>query len=135
MRIHTDTLTREQLYAALPFDVHAYITPKGSRKRARAFEVTLFVLEKDDLHRRYGNSGGYGSSEDVAATWDEWGVWMARLYEIDPDALIGWYESYHHFLDMTTRHRDCVRMDNKPTSVAYRTHMAPWLESPALVTA
>lgn len=127
MKIYSDTLTTSDLYAALPDGVSAYVTPKGSRKRARAFDVTLYVDEKDELHRRYGNSGGYGRSNDVAATWDEWGVWMERLYDLDPDALIGYYESYDHFIEQTQRHANYVRMAHKPTSLEARTHTAPWL--------
>lgn len=129
MRLHSDILTERDLLASLPANVHAYVTSHGSRKRARAFEVTLYVTQKDELHRRYGNSGGYGSAEDVAATWDEWGTWMQNLYYIDPDALIGWYSSYHHFLEMTMRDRAYHRQFHKPTSLAYRTHTAPWLDS------
>ena len=132
MRLHTDVLTSKDLYAALPPGVLAYVTQKGSRKRARAFEVTLYVLDKDELHRRYGNSGGYGASDDVAATWDEWGVWMQRLYEIDPQALIGWYASYSNFINETNRQRNYVRMAHKPEHVEYKTHTAPWLESQVL---
>lgn len=128
MRIHTDTLTHSELVAALPGGVYAYITAKGSRKRDHAFEVTLYVFEKDALHRRYGNSGGYGRSDDVAATWDEWGVWIAKLYKSDHDALIGPYESYSSFFDSTMKHRDYVQSWNKPTSLAWRTHLAPWLD-------
>lgn len=127
MRIHTDKLSANDLRAALPDGVHAYITPKGSRKRARAFEITLFVIQRDELHMRLGNSGGYGASSDLAATWDEWGIWMARLYELDSRVLIGWYESHDHFVAMTTRQRDYVRMVAKPHHIKYRTHLAPWL--------
>ena len=128
MRIHT-CLTRSQLYAALPDGVNAYITPKGSRKRERAFEVTLYVMEKNDLHRRYGNSGGYGNSNDVAATWDEWGMWMVELYALDPDALIGWYADEADFYAKTYAHREYVLRAHKPGSLATRTQTAPWLDS------
>ena len=126
MRIHT-RLTATDLTAALPFDVFAHITPKGSRKRERAFEVTLYVLEKDELHRRFGNSDGYGASNEVAATWDEWGVWMAALYALDPHAVIGWYETQEDFLRITRRERQRHESQYKSTSIAYRTHRAPWL--------
>ena len=131
MRLHTDVLTEADLREALPSEVCAYITPHGSRKRRRAFEVTLYVTAKDELHTRYGNSGGYGASSDVAATWDEWGIWIARLFERDYRALIGWYESWGHFLDATERHRDYVRRTTKPHHIAWRTHLAPWLDPPA----
>jgi hypothetical protein len=128
MRIFSDTLTTNDLYEALPAGVLANITTKGGRNRRHSFEVTLYVLEKDELHRRYGNSGGYGSRDDVAATWDEWGLWIEKLFDLDPDALIGHYESYSHFLDQTDHARNVGRMYNKPESLNYRTHTAPWLD-------
>jgi hypothetical protein len=127
MRIHTSA-TYAEVRAALPQGVFAYITEHKSRKRDRAFEVTLFVTQKDELHRRYGNSGGYGRSDDVAATWDEWGLWMVGVYEADPEAIIGWYETEHDFYDITRRERDRVRAFNKPTSIMCRTRTAPWLD-------
>lgn len=128
MRIHT-SLTQQEVYSSLPDGVHANIMRHNSRKRDHAYEVTLYVHTKDDLHRRFGNSGGYGAATDVAATWDEWGIWMANIYEKDPDAIIGWYESHSHFLDTTRHERDRVRQWNKPTSLQVRMKTAPWLEA------
>lgn len=130
MRIHTDTLTARDLYASLPEGVYLNVTEHGSRQRARAFEVTLYLYEKDDLHRRFGNSGGYGASDLVAATWDEWGIWLEALYELDPVLFCNYYPSYLDFVSSTRRHRDYVRSFNKPESLAYRTHTAPWLNDP-----
>lgn len=128
MRLHSDVLSRDDLYAALPKGVAANVSEHGSRKRARAFEVTLYVYAKDDLHRRFGNSGGYGNSEDVAATWDEWGVWMDRLYEIDPAAIIGYYKDSADFIAQTKHHYEYVQRSHKPGSLEARTHTAPWLQ-------
>jgi hypothetical protein len=127
MKIHTDKLTLADLQEALPDGVYAHITPKGSRSRLHAFDVTLYVLGRDELHTRLGNSGGYGASGELAATWDEWGIWMDRLYDRDPSVVIGWYRDYAHFMEMTTRTRNYVRMDAKPHHVKYKTHTAPWL--------
>lgn len=127
MKVYSDTLTERDLRAALPAGVHAYITERGARKRARCFDVTLYVAEKDELHRRFGNSGGYGAKDDVAATWDEWGLWLAALYFRDAEALCGYYESPEHFVRETRRYRDYVRETMPPTSLAARTHKAPWL--------
>lgn len=128
MRLHTDTLTIDDLVAALPPGVFMYCTTKGSRKRKVAYEVTLYVFFKDELHLRLGNSGCYGSSTDVAATWDEWGVWVHALYSLDESAIIGWYENPLHFFEITSREREYVTMAHKPESLAARTHTAPWLE-------
>jgi hypothetical protein len=127
MRIHTDTLTARDLHASLPEGVYLDVTAHGSRSRARAFEVTLYLYEKDDLHRRFGNSGGYRASTDVAATWDEWGIWLKALYELDSDLFCNYYPTYLDFVSSTRRRRDCVRSCNKPESLTCRTHTAPWL--------
>jgi hypothetical protein len=129
MLLYSDTLTKADLYAALPAGVDAYVTQKKARKRDHAFDVTLYVYERDELHRRAGNSGGYGSSSDIAATWDDWGIWMWNLYQRDPDAIIGWYKSPSHFLEVTRKERDRIRQWNKPESLQVRTHTAPWLDT------
>jgi hypothetical protein len=127
MRIHTSATYRD-ICSCLPRGVSAYITEHGSRSRERAFEVTLYAYAKDDLHRRYGNTGGYGRSDDVAATWDEWGLFMVALYEIDPEWTCTYYPTEADFYDRTRRHREYVRLANKPESLAARTHTAPWLD-------
>ncbi len=126
MRIHT-SLTQAEVYACLPTGVYANIGEHGSRKRDRAFEVTLYVYESDSLHRRHGNSGGYGSTDLYAATWDEWGVWMDNIYKRDGDAIIGWYETRAMFEEVTRNERDRIIGWNKPESLQVRTHRAPWL--------
>ncbi len=126
MRIHT-SLTQAEIYACLPDGVDAYITRHNSRKRENAYEVTLYVYEKDELHRRFGNSSGYGRSSDVAATWDEWGIWIDNVWEKDPSAIFPYYDSYADFMDATRRHREYVRSFRKPESLEVRTHKAPWL--------
>jgi hypothetical protein len=128
MRIHTDTITRDDLHRLLPDGVYLDVSEHGSRKRARAFEVSLFVFEKDALHRHLRNSGKYGASDSISATWDEWGVWFQRLYDIDRDAIIGWYETYSHFLSITAREQSRVAAQYKPDSLYARTHTAPWLD-------
>lgn len=129
MKIHTCASIGEVYGAAHKAGVFAYVTQKGSRKRERAFDVTLYVESKDDLHRRFGNSGGYGRSNDVSATWDEWGLFMVALYDIDPEAIMGWaYATRPEFYERTREERDRTRKFYKPESLAYRTHTAPWLD-------
>lgn len=82
MRIHSDTLTRESLggmLADLPGVYFDHISTHGSRKRRRGLEVRLIG------NSPYWNMAG----TDKAATWDEWGVFMARVFDADPFALIG----------------------------------------------
>lgn len=85
MRIHSDILAADDIHAATRDLPGVYVTASrhGSRARQRAFDVSL------EGNGRRKNSGRYGAAEDFGATWDEWGVVMARLFDIDPDAFWG----------------------------------------------
>jgi len=86
MRLHTDVLTRFDLIAMAADGPIAFeqLTEHGSRSHARAFEVKL---TGSGTHT---NSGSYGARTDVqAATWDEWGIFLGRLYDLDPQMLAG----------------------------------------------
>lgn len=83
MRLHTNKIDATHLHEAtlnLP-GVSVQWTMHGSRSHARAFEVSL---------TGNGQTGGqWGNTDQKSATWDEWGTFLAALYEIDPDALWG----------------------------------------------
>ena len=116
MRLHSDIITRTDIFAALPRDVGAEVMEHGSRKRARAFEVSLSGLGA--RHTRKKNSGQYGAGYDYAATWDDWGLWLAALYEIDPDMHATYYKNRDDFYEQTRR--------RVPDGM-----VAPWLEATA----
>jgi hypothetical protein len=105
MRIHTDSLTEKDIYEATAragSAVRVVVTEHGSRSRARAFNVTL-----SGTSSRRRNTGNYGAAgEDSywgpdrshAATWDEWGMFLAELFRRDPNAVVpNIYESAEHF--------------------------------------
>jgi hypothetical protein len=110
MRIHSDILMRADFASALSgtgLDADGVyldgVTSHGSRKRARAYEVTLRAIHGKDRNgktRRWPNGGAYGAETGYgnAATYDEWGYWIARLYGSDPRAIIGPYKSRADFL-------------------------------------
>jgi hypothetical protein len=100
MRIHSDILTvndfsRAISAAGLSGDVWVdECSPRGSRKRQRAHEVRLAANPGRDIEgksRRPHNDGKYGAerSEIKAATYNEHGWWMAELYKLDPEMIIG----------------------------------------------
>lgn len=121
MRIHSDVLTSTDLHTALrtaraaraehPIGADVFVarcSRHGSRKRDHALEVRLLADGRqipaavaEDLRvatgrnyrtRRLPNSGAYGADHGVyAPTWCEYGWWMAALYAIDPEAIIGQY--------------------------------------------
>lgn len=85
MRLHTDTLTRADLHAAIAragLEVHNLTaTEHGSRSHTRAWNVHLTGTSS----RRPNN----GNTDAYAATWDEWGMFFAELYRRDPQMLAG----------------------------------------------
>lgn len=97
MRIHSDILTEQQIrdaVAEVP-GVSVYrITPHGSRSRKRAFEVFLTG------HGR--NGGQYGNLDGHTASWDDWGMVLARLYMLDRELTIPRaYVDLEHFRQVT----------------------------------
>lgn len=112
MRIHTSVdaaQIRESLRAAEALNgvpAHVYIdrlATCGSRSHDHAFDVHLGADEKmTGEKRRPPNSGSYGASDDGrfarwAATYDEWGWFLAQVFEADPDAKAGPYGSRRDF--------------------------------------
>lgn len=82
MKIHTDRLTMSDLFdaakiARVEFD---RLDQKGSRSRARAFDFTL-----TGESRRRPNNRGQGDPDAYAATWDQWGVFLAVLFDRDDE--------------------------------------------------
>lgn len=78
MRLHTDTLTMQDVReAARRAGVDLYrMTTHGSRKRARAYDVILEGAGRTGT--RYGQN-----TDMIAATWDEWGIFLAELFRRD----------------------------------------------------
>lgn len=87
MRIHTN-LTEVQLHMGIPRGVGLTFTHHGSRKRPHAFEVTLTGYGARHT-RRKNAGGGYYMPNEYAATWSDWGRWLASLYERDPAMIVG----------------------------------------------
>lgn len=85
MRLHSDIITITDVYAVTKDLPGVYVTASehGSRSKARAFEVSL------EGNGYLKNTGQYGAGDEYGATWDEWGVFIARLFEIDPNAFWG----------------------------------------------
>lgn len=86
MRIHTDNITLRDVFEAARIAGVEFgrCDQKGSRSRARAFDVTL----RGDSNRR-PNHGTSRSADrfdcgEYAATWDQWGVFLSVLFDLDP---------------------------------------------------
>ena len=111
MRIHSDIITEAHVTQALNAVKNAglvadcvytdRLTTHGSRKRKGAVDVTLgstlgesFISSQVlEYLEGYGGLGGAGASPDLSrsATWHEWGAFIAELFAIDPEAVIGQY--------------------------------------------
>ena len=98
MRIHTDSLAIADLLAAQQRagdGVTCKAEQRGSQKRDAAWEVKLYGTST----RRPNDRGAWRADGDVhAATWDEWGMFLAELFRRAPNATEpGVYESAEHF--------------------------------------
>lgn len=123
MRLHTDRLLASDVMDALDnvknrgrvgedvqFEV---LESRRSRSHYRAYEVRLGSFSPK---RRPKNTGKRGSDSDAAwraASWDEWGWFMAEVYRMDQ--FVKWGSTYHgraQFNRMTTgRFMDVSEMD------------------------
>ena len=113
MRLHSDVLTYTQQIRNIFLEVRgtdriadhvflARIETHGSRSRAQAFDISLSAYDKlDGEIRHYKNSGGYGASDEYAATYDEWGFFIEALFAADPDMIFGGYKGRDNYHDQT----------------------------------
>ena len=86
MRIHTNENTMSNIMdaakiARVNLDV---LESHNSRTHDAAFEVIL-----SGESRRRQNTGKSSRDREFAATWDQWGVFLSVLFNIDPDMRCG----------------------------------------------
>lgn len=121
MRIHTDHLTTYDIHnAALVANVGILdFSVQGSRSRGISMDVWL-----SGSHY----AAGQHDHETPAATWDEWGVFLAELFKIDPDAKCGHYDGRDDFIAKTTdEYNRFVRWQQNSTHNRALIKTAPWL--------
>lgn len=94
MKIHSDILTSADIYRATSdlSGVYAEAVTKGSRSRKAGIEFSLTGTSS-----RRPNSGRSGAGDDYAATWDEWGIVLGRLFALDPNATCTYYKDADDF--------------------------------------
>ncbi|HEU4967238.1 MAG TPA: hypothetical protein VFT53_07270 [Candidatus Saccharimonadales bacterium] len=98
MRIHTNTLTALDLFEAARISrTGMTYADHGSRIAKRSWDVHL----TGDSRRR-PNRTHY--SDEYAATWDQWGVFLSVLFDRDPDALCGSGRKYAIYTDRNAFH-------------------------------
>lgn len=109
MRIHSNTLTERDAYdaAALAGVGFHRLSTHGSRSRAHALDVVLEGSGRTG--GAWGNSGNAGAGSYVAATWDEWGIFLGELFRRDPDAHVpGIYHDGEHYRWVTGARFDAL---------------------------
>jgi len=95
MRLHTNTIELHQVHqAAHVARADITVSVHGSRKRDHAFEVHL---TGESRRRPQGGS----SNGEYAATWDQWGVFLAHLFAIDPTMTCYAYRDAHDYAGKT----------------------------------
>lgn len=109
MRIHINTADSaiiDAMTAAVeagqvsPFVQFDELIKRRSRSHRAAFEVRLVTHVKREGEKRYRpNSGsiGYDGTPVWAATWHEWGWFLAHLFNLDPSAKAGPYRGAGEF--------------------------------------
>lgn len=119
MRIHSDILTHSDINDAA--NAAGVLVMKNelhkSTSRKKAYDVAL------SGQGAYG--GAYGTLPYKVALWDEWGIVLAHLFAIDPNAHTGsqGYVSGAHF-HWSTDHR---YVDMVPTDIHLK---HDWLSGP-----
>jgi hypothetical protein len=96
VKLYSNILTAADLGAALPDGVSIEVVAlRSPRISSRGWHVSLSYL----AGTRHKNSGKHGAKtwDDPAASWDQHGQWMARLYERDPDMRVAHYNNAEDF--------------------------------------
>lgn len=119
MRIYSKVLSPADIYGELRLAIetndvviesYREFTPRAG---GRGYEVYLEGLGARHKRARNGRGG-------KAASWDDYGLWMARLFKLDPAAKISHYNGVGEFIAFTRQYQP-------------RDASAPWLADDALL--
>lgn len=102
MRIHTSSAVNSGVVyaAARKANVDLVVWQQyGSRSADQAWEIKL-----EGNSRRRPNGGSSGAGSGYAATWDQWGVFLAEIFNADPEAHCWAYKDSDDF-NFKTGHR------------------------------
>lgn len=108
MKLYSNIITLRDIYVCLPDEIHARTEViKKPRKTLRGFRINLEYIGDNigkGCGRRRVNSGEHGAGYHYAATWDEHGIWMAALYNLDPGMEISHYKDRADFMAQTAQY-------------------------------
>jgi hypothetical protein len=109
MKLHTslsasevrDALGTAQLAHHVTWDIEfVQFAPERSQSRAHGYKVQLGTYDQTSgptNSRHYKNSGTSGAGNVWAATYDEWGYFIAEVFKRDPAAKFGQYDGADDF--------------------------------------
>lgn len=94
MKVHSDNLTTADFYKAGAIAKVGIVSlsPEGSRSKTHGYKVYLTGSAKHMSQHNYSIR---------AASWDEWGYFLAHLFSVDPDAVCGPYKGISDFDSQT----------------------------------
>lgn len=103
MKVYSTIIDRHDLYGQLLGIEDVGVDADGvreftPRRGGNGFE--LYLEGYGERHRRARNG-----RDGHAATWDDYGVWIDRLFHLDPNAEIAFYKGRDAFIDSTSRYR------------------------------
>lgn len=106
MRLHTRLTRTEVVNCLIQAQDAGHVSQRiefdkleehGSRTHTRRIDATLYSYVRDAQHKHRTNSGWYGAGMSggpaYAATWDEWGYFLAEIFDADPEAKTDYYAS------------------------------------------
>lgn len=105
MRLHSDTITSDTVFDTVRrlreegriTGVYATTAMGGSRSRRHGLTLKV-TADPRKGRRRFTNSGYAGAdTDDYAATWDEWGIILGALYDLDPNMTGDYYADREHY--------------------------------------
>lgn len=99
MNVYSDTLTYRDLIDAAPAGVTVPVLEPMPRPRTRRFGYVVGLSGSSPYASQLRTENG----THKAATWDEHGIWMSRLFDIDPEAIIATYKGRDDFLNQTQK--------------------------------
>jgi hypothetical protein len=114
MKLHTKLTSHDISEALENVKQHGLVTEdisfvqfayESSRSHANGYLIQLGTTNKYSLpsgkKRHYKNSGDRGADMIWAATYDEWGWFIAEIFDRDPNAKFGYYKSRDDFNEQT----------------------------------
>jgi len=103
MQVRSNIITARNIHDAVQGIDHVYIDDDGvkvSAGRDGRVCYTLYLEGYGDRHVRARNM-----RDGHAATWDDWGVFIKRLFLIDATAKIAHYDGLHQFTEYTSAYK------------------------------